>query len=198
MSSSRRPRLRLLEAAVKSAAPEARAAILVVAGLDLPLAVAEAIVRRVVRAYAAVEEIHVLDDPRLARSTVTMAKMAVGDIEVIDVAHQSILHMNMITARARTGVPDARWRVTLLSPGRFSVERLPNGTPPERDPMKNSRAVELAMIPLGAAKTCCHIKSTNQVNSSTKVQARRILRSTDADWRLRKLKSGAVQATRWK
>lgn len=133
---------------------------------------------------------------RVSQKSRDLAAMAVGDKILVRGHSATVVRHRFGTARAILGNPDAAWRTLTLPCGAVEVLRLPDGSPVERDPTLNPKAVEMASLAVGQSvlsKTITAVRGGNgggAMNTTTKSTARKILGNPAADWSVTQRSNG--------
>lgn len=144
----------------------------------------------VVRAYLSVPEEKEdralkLSDHRLSSATRTLASMKVHQTVTIAPRSLQTLRRRFKSVGKLLNNPNISFSYTPLPSGKIEVTRLPDGTYFGKDFKKGAKAHELASLKQGESiisKTLSTKRNVDQMASSTKASARKLLSNPNADW----------------
>lgn len=158
---------------------------------------AERVAERCIRAYLTTRGENNFGN-RMKPSTLQIYEMEVGDVIEVEATGKHVLHGQFKTVRMKTGIEDLKWKCEEISPGRWRVERRPNGSWNRgKNPLNTPKAVFLAGIPPGETRFYEGATDAFQLISGyLKNKAREILGNQDVDWRAKRVVGKGYNVTR--
>lgn len=151
------------------------------------------------------EVLYILDELRQRRGTrkgqtgpsqrtQILMDMAVGDVVFFEPITQGALTTLRRTARKRMENPDARWHGETQNDGRVKITRMKDGSDHIFGLPRNPDIELMALMKVDDVLILKNVKG--KMYNGMKVQARRIMENSEANWKCENLANGLVRARR--